>query len=114
MPSCKSDRCGNRLAGKHVRTVELTVDDIVSCFQFGWAITSTWRPSSSKKPFSLAITIGAQSVSLMKPNFSSSFSVQHLCLGERGQTSKSDHGSDTKYFFISLCRSVVVATGRAA
>ena len=45
-----------------------------SCFQLGWAITSTERPSASKKPVSLAITMGAQSVSLMKPNFNESFS----------------------------------------
>lgn len=37
-----------------------------------WAETDC--PSSPKSPSSLAITIGAQSVSLMKPSFSSSFS----------------------------------------
>ena len=37
-------------------------------------MTSTCRPSASKNPFSRAITIGAQSVSLMNPNFNSSFS----------------------------------------
>ena len=43
-------------------------------FQFDCASISTFRPSSSKKPFSLAITRGAQSVNLIKPNFKSVFS----------------------------------------
>ena len=43
-------------------------------FQFACASSVTKRPSSSKKPSSCAITSGAQSVSLMKPSFSSSFS----------------------------------------
>src|SRR5690242_4081075 len=43
-------------------------------FQFACASSVTSSPSSSKKPFSLAMTRGAQSVSLMKPNFSSVFS----------------------------------------
>jgi hypothetical protein len=37
-------------------------------------MTSTCKPSFSKKPFSLAITIGAQSVNLMKPILRSVFS----------------------------------------
>ena len=44
-------------------------------FQFACASSLTSSPSSSKNSFSFAITKGAQSVSLMKPNISSSFST---------------------------------------
>ena len=44
--------------------------DRVITFQLACASISTIKPSSSKKPFSFAITSGAQSVSLMKPNLS--------------------------------------------
>jgi hypothetical protein len=45
-----------------------------STFQLACASTWTNRPSSSKKPLSWATSTGAQSVSLMKPNLSWSFS----------------------------------------
>jgi hypothetical protein len=45
-----------------------------SIFQLACASRVTNKPSSSKKPCSLAITSGAQSVSLMKPSSRSSFS----------------------------------------
>jgi hypothetical protein len=46
-----------------------------STFQFACGSSVTFRPSSAKKPFSLATASGAMSVSLMKPSFSAGFST---------------------------------------
>jgi hypothetical protein len=55
--------------------VEFTRDNIIEeSFPIGLGDDFDLKSFVSKKPFSFAITMGAQSVSLMKPNLSESFS----------------------------------------
>ena len=84
-----------------MRSVKLAGDDIVEeLLPVRLGNDLDLKTFFFEEAFSLAMTMGAQSVSLMKPNFSSSFSTSSISAVSDGMQRIDSMGTDSAIFMV--------------